>query len=98
MRDLDKPLKYVKRPPAWAKPRHVRLKSAVSLRTFLAAVMRDSKHCTAQQKNYARRCKLAIEFAIETSLRRGEVAAIKPTTNFLERWAEGVTPACCTAS
>ena len=89
MRDLDNPLKHVKRPPAWAKPRNVRLKGTVSLRTFLAAVMPESKHCTAEQRNGAKRCKLALEFAIETSLRRGEVTTITPAgTNFTERWVE----------
>jgi len=89
MRDLDNPLKHVKRPPAWAKPRNVRLKGTVSLRIFLAAVMPESKHCTAEQRNGAKRCKLALEFAIETSLRRGEVAAITPArTNFAQRWVE----------
>lgn len=89
MRDLDNPMKHVKRPPAWARPRDVRLKGTVSLRTFLAAVMPDSKHCTAEHKDYARRCKLAIEFAIETSMRRGEVASITPAgTNFKKRWVE----------
>jgi len=89
MRDLDNPMKRVKRPPAWAKPRNMRLKGTVSLRKFLAAVMPDSRNCTKQQRDYARRCKLALEFAIETSLRRGEVAAITPAgTNFAERWVE----------
>ena len=89
MRELDNPLKHVKRPPAWANPRNVRLKGTVTLRTFLAAVMPESKHCTAQQRDSARRCKLALEFAIETSLRRGEVAAITPAgTDFAKRWVE----------
>jgi integrase len=89
MRDLDNPLKHVKRPPAWAKPRNVRLKGTVSLRKFLAAVMPESRNCTKQQRDYARRCKLALEFAIETSLRRGEVASITPAgTNFAGRWVE----------
>lgn len=89
MRDLDNPMKHVKRPPAWAKPRNVRLKGTVSLRTFLAAVMPESKNCTAAQRDAARRCKLALEFAIETSLRRGEVASITPAgTNFTGRWVE----------
>jgi hypothetical protein len=38
MRDLDNPMRRVKRPPAWAKPRNVRLKGSVNLRTFLAEV------------------------------------------------------------
>ena len=89
MRDLDNPLKHVKRPPAWAKPRNVRLKGTVNLRTFLAAVMPESKHCTTEQRNGAKRCKLALEFAIETSLRRGEVTTITPAgTNFAQRWVE----------
>lgn len=89
MRELDNPLKHVKRPPAWANPRNVRLKGTVKLRTFLAAVMPESKHCTGEQRDSARRCKLALEFAIETSLRRGEVAAITPArTNFAKRWVE----------
>jgi len=89
MRDLDNPMKHVKRPPAWAKPRNVRLKGTVSLRVFLAAVTPESKHCTAEQRNGAKRCKLALEFAIETSLRRGEVTAITPAgTNFTQRWVE----------
>jgi integrase len=89
MRDLENPLKHVKRPPAWANPRSVRLKGTVNLRTFLAAVMPGSKHCTAKQRDAAKRCKLALEFAIETSLRRGEVASITPAgTNFTQRWVE----------
>ena len=89
MRDLDNPMKHVKRPPAWAMPRTMRLKGTVSLRTFLAAVMPESKHCTAEQRNGAKRCMLALEFAIETSLRRGEVASVTPAgTNFAERWVE----------
>ena len=89
MRDLDNPLKKVKRPPAWANPRNVRLKGTVNVRSFLAAVMPESKHCTAEQRDAAKRCKLALEFAIETSLRRGEVASIRPAgTNFAERWVE----------
>jgi hypothetical protein len=51
--------------------------------------MPDSRHTTGPQKEYAKRCKLALEFSIETSLRRGEVAAITPAgTNFSERWVE----------
>ncbi len=89
MRDLDNPMRHVKRPPAWANPRNVRLKGMVNLRTFLAAVMPESKHCTAEQRDAARRCKFALEFAIETSLRRGEVASITPAgTNFRERWVK----------
>lgn len=89
MRDLDNPMKHVKRPPAWSKPRNTRLKGTVSLRKFLAAVMPDSPNCTEPQRDYARRCKLALEFAIETSLRRGEVASITPAgTNFAERWVQ----------
>ncbi|MGQ0749446.1 MAG: tyrosine-type recombinase/integrase [Betaproteobacteria bacterium] len=89
MRDLDNPMKHVKRPPAWAKPRNVRLKGTVSLRTFLAAVMPESRNCTATQRDAARRCKLALAFAIETSLRGGEVASITPAgTSFTGRWVE----------
>ena len=89
MRDLDNPMKQVKRPPAWSKPRDVRLKGTVSLKKFLAAVMPDSRNCTGSQRDYAKRCQLALEFAVETSLRRGEVAAIKPAaTNFAKRWVE----------
>jgi integrase len=88
MRDLDNPMKHVKRPPAWAKPRNTRLKGTVSLRKFLAAVMPDSGTAPSCG-DYARRCKLALEFAIETSLRRGEVASITPAgTNFAERWVQ----------
>ena len=89
MRDLENPLKHVKRPPAWANPREVRLKGTVDQRTYLAAVIPTSKHCTAAQLDGARRCKLALEFGIETSLRRGEVAKITPArTNFSQRWVE----------
>lgn len=89
MRDLDNPLKHVKRPPAWANPRSVRLNGTVDLVTFLAAIMPESKHCTTEQVESAKRCTLAFEFAIETSLRRGEVATVTPAgTNFKERWIE----------
>lgn len=89
MRDLENPLKHVKRPPAWANPRSVRLKGLVDLKDFLTAVMPDSKHCTGEQIESAKRCQLALEFAVETSMRRGEVAAITPeVTNFEERWVE----------
>jgi len=89
MRDLENPVKHIKRPPAWANPRNVRLKGTVDLKTFLAAVMPDSKYCTAAQRQAATRCALALEFAIETSLRRSEVSAITPArTNFVERWVE----------
>jgi integrase len=89
MHDLENPLKHVKRPSAWANPRNIRLRGTVSLRAFLAAVMPESEHCTAEQREAAKRCQLALEFAIETSLRRGEVAAITPLqTNFAERWVE----------
>jgi integrase len=89
MRDLENPMKHIKRPPAWANPRNIRLKGTVDLRTFLAAVAPTSKHCTKAQREAATRCALALEFAIETSLRRGEVAAITPAhTNFNEHWVE----------
>jgi integrase len=89
MRDLENPVKHIKRPPAWASPRNVRLKGTVKLRNFLEAVTPESKHCTEAQRQAATRCALALEFAIETSLRRGEVAAITPArTNFKERWVE----------
>ena len=35
MRDLENPLKHVKRPLAWANPREVRLKGTVDQRTYL---------------------------------------------------------------
>lgn len=89
MRELEKPVKHIKRPPAWANPRNVRLKGIADLAAFLAAVIPDSKHCTDAQLPAAQRCALALEFAIETSLRRGEVVAITPArTNFEERWVE----------
>jgi hypothetical protein len=46
MRDLENPVKHIKRPPAWATPGNVRLKGTVELCDFLDAVMPDSKHCT----------------------------------------------------
>jgi integrase len=89
MRDLENPVRHIKRPPAWANPRDVRLKGIVDLRTFLAAVVPTSKHCTKAKREAATRCALALEFAIETSLRRGEVVTITPArTNFHERWIE----------
>lgn len=71
MRELENPVKHIKRPPAWANPRSIRLKGTVDLQEFLAAVIPDSKHCTAAQRKAAERCALALEFAVETSLRRG---------------------------
>ena len=82
-------MKHVKRPPAWANPRDVRLKGIVKLETFLAAVLPNTKQRTEAQRCAAQRCALALEFAIETSLRRGEVASITPArTNFRARWVE----------
>lgn len=89
MRDLENPVKHIKRPPAWANPRNVRLKGTVTLKKFLAAVLPHSKHCTEAQRAAAQRCALALEFAIETSLRRGEVASVtRARTNFRARWIE----------
>jgi integrase len=89
MRDLENPVKHIKRPPAWANPRDVRLKGTVKLDKFLAAVLPVSKHCTEAQRSAAQRCALALEFAIETSLRRGEVTSITPArTKFRARWVE----------
>ena len=42
IRDLDKPMKHVERPPAWTKSRNVGLKGTVNLRTILAAVVQAS--------------------------------------------------------